>query len=130
MSYEVREDRYYTKTHEWLLLENGVGVVGITDYAQKSLHEIVFVELPEEGKEVKMGERIGTVESIKAVSDVYSPISGKIVEVNKELEEKPELLNSSPYDQGWMVKIEVADKEEVSKLLKPEEYKKLLQEKG
>jgi len=130
VSYEVREDRYYTKTHEWLLLENGVGVVGITDYAQKSLHEIVFVELPEEGKEVKMGERIGTVESIKAVSDVYSPISGKIVEVNKELEEKPELLNSSPYDQGWMVKIEVANKEEISKLLKPEEYKKLLQEKG
>ena len=110
MTEEIREDLRYTKTHEWLKVKNGNALVGITDHAQAELTDIVFVELPETGKEVKKGEELCVVESVKSVSEIYAPISGKIVDVNKKLEETPEIINKSPYDDGWLVEIEIKDK--------------------
>lgn len=118
----VSTDRYYTKTHEWALVENDLIKVGITDYAQKQLHEIVSCELPEEGKEVKKGDILSVIGSVKAVADVYSPVSGKIVKVNKVLEIKPELLNLDPYGEGWIAIIKPAEMRELETLLKPDEY--------
>lgn len=103
--YEVQEDLHYSKDHEWTRIENGLAVVGITDYAQKSLHEIVYVELPPEGMELKQMETFGTVESVKAVSEIFSPLSGEVVKVNQSLEESPELVNKDPYGEGWIIKI-------------------------
>lgn len=124
--YEILDGLYYTEEHEWLrVLEDGNTLMGITDYAQKQLHEIVYVELPEVGVEVGRMESIGAVESVKAVSDIYSPISGTILEVNESLLESPELLNEDPYGEGWIVKIEPKNLEaELEKLMSPEEYKK------
>ncbi|MEM1546589.1 MAG: glycine cleavage system protein GcvH [Candidatus Methanomethylicia archaeon] len=118
----ISADRYYTKTHEWALVENGLIKVGITDYAQRQLHEIVGCELPEEGREIRKGEILGVVSSVKAVADVYSPVSGKIVKVNKALEVKPELLNLDPYGEGWIAIIDPTDMKELETLLKPNEY--------
>ncbi len=115
-------DRYYTKTHEWALIENDLIKVGITDYAQKQLHEIVSCELPEEGKEIKRGEILSVIGSVKAVAEVYSPVSGKIVKVNKTLEVKPELLNLDPYGEGWIAVIRPTEIKELETLLKPSEY--------
>jgi len=125
--YVVPESLYYTKEHEWLKIEDDTTTMGITDYAQKSLHEIVFVDLPEIKKKVRQMEPIGTVESVKAVSEIYTPISGEIIEVNKELNEKPELVNQDPYGKGWIAKIrpEKLD-EEIKNLLDPEKYKEYL----
>ena len=125
--YVVPENLYYTKEHEWLKIEDDTATMGITDYAQKSLHEIVFVDLPEIKKKVRQMEPIGTVESVKAVSEIYTPISGEIIEVNKELNEKPELVNQDPYGKGWIAKIrpEKLD-EEIKNLLDPEKYKEYL----
>ncbi|MEM2875624.1 MAG: glycine cleavage system protein GcvH, partial [Candidatus Bathyarchaeia archaeon] len=100
--YKVPDSLYYSREHEWLRKEDEYVVVGITDYAQKSLHEIVFVELPEVGVEVDQMEMLGTIESVKAVSDIFSPVSGKVIEVNEKLIDKPELLNSDPYNEGWI----------------------------
>ena len=124
--YAVPEDYLYTDTHEWIKIENSVGRVGITDYAQDQLHDIVFIELPEIGKEVKKGDVVAEIESVKAVAEVYSPVSGVIVDVNRRLEEEPELINKSPYDEGWIFLIKLADKEEVKVLLPAEKYKELL----
>jgi glycine cleavage system H protein len=118
----IPSDRYYTKTHEWALIENNLVKVGITDYAQKQLHEIVSCELPEEGKEIKKGDVLSVIGSVKAVADVYSPVSGKIVKVNKALEIKPEMLNLDPYGEGWIAIIEPAEIKELETLLKPNEY--------
>ena len=126
MSDEVRNDLKYTDTHEWLKLEGGNAKVGITDHAQSELTDIVFVELPEEGKEVKKGDELCVVESVKSVSEIYSPVSGKIVKVNSELEDSPETVNSSPYDEGWLVEIEVGDSAEADSLLDADSYKKLI----
>ena len=125
--YIVPENLYYTKEHEWLKVEGDTVIMGITDYAQKSLHEIVFVDLPEVGRKVKQMESIGTVESVKAVSEIYTPISGEIIEVNTELNEKPELVNQDPYGKGWIAKIrpEKLD-EEIKNLLDPERYREYL----
>jgi glycine cleavage system H protein len=120
--YEVREDRYYTETDEWVVIQGNIAIIGITDYAQKKLRDIVGVDLPKEGKEVKKGESVGVIESVKAASDVYSPLTGKIIEVNKRLVDEPELLNKSPYDDGWIFKLEIHRPEEKSKLLSPEGY--------
>lgn len=126
MADEVRDDLKYTDNHEWLKVERDTAKIGITDYAQSQLTDIVFVELPEVGKEIKKGDELCVVESVKSVSEIYAPISGKIANVNKKLEETPETINESPYDEGWLVEIEVTDKSEVEGLLDANSYKKLI----
>jgi glycine cleavage system H protein len=124
MADEVRDELKYTDTHEWIKLKNGKVVVGITDHAQNELTDIVFVELPEEGKELKKGDELCVVESVKSVSEIYTPLSGKITSVNKKLEDEPETINQSPFDDGWIAEIELTDKNELDELLTAEEYKK------
>jgi glycine cleavage system H protein len=124
MGEELRNDLKYTGTHEWLKLEGDKAKVGITDHAQEELTDIVFVELPEVGKEVIKGEELCVVESVKSVSEIYSPVTGKVTKVNKDLEDAPETVNESPYDEGWLVEIEVSDKSEIDGLLSSEDYKK------
>jgi glycine cleavage system H protein len=116
----------YTDNHEWLKIERDTAKIGITDYAQSQLTDIVFVELPEVGKEIKKGDELCVVESVKSVSEIYAPVSGKVVNINKQLEETPETINESPYDEGWLVEIEVTDKSEVEGLLDANSYKKLI----
>ncbi len=99
----------YTEEHEWVLVENDVATIGVTDFAQEQLGDIVFVELPEVGDTVEVGDSFGVVESVKAVSDVYAPVGGEVVEVNEELPDEPEALNNSPYDAGWMIKVKLAN---------------------
>ena len=126
MTDEVRDDLKYTDSHEWLKVEGEFVKIGITDHAQSQLTDIVFVELPEVGKEVKKGEELCVVESVKSVSELYAPVSGKIAKVNKSLEETPETINESPYDEGWLVEIEVTDKSEIDGLLDANSYKKII----
>jgi glycine cleavage system H protein len=126
MSDEIRDDLKYTQTHEWLKLKDNKAVVGITDHAQSELTDIVFVELPEVGKTVKKGDELCVVESVKSVSEIYSPVSGKIIKVNDKLDDSPETVNSSPYDEGWLVELEVEDKSEINKLLDSKSYKNLI----
>jgi len=116
----------YSKEHQWVKAEGDIAVVGITDYAQKQLTDVVFVELPEVGKKVEQKGIFCTIESVKSVSDIFSPVSGEVVEVNKELENKPELLNKEPYN-GWIAKIKISDKAELDKLMPVEEYEKFIQ---
>jgi glycine cleavage system H protein len=125
------ESMRYTKEHEWVeVQENGTARVGITDYAQKELGDIVYVELPSVGDEFEQGEAFGVVESVKAVSDLYMPISGKVKDVNKELENQPESINASPHDDGWIITLEISDEEEISGLMSAEEYEEFLNEVG
>lgn len=124
--YDIPSDLLYTEEHEWVRIRgNKIVECGITDYAQKSLSDIVYVELPEVGKKIKKGDIVCTVESVKAVSDVFSPLSGRIIETNTRLKEEPSLINSSPYEKGWIFRLEVEGKDE--KLLSPEEYKDLIE---
>jgi glycine cleavage system H protein len=125
MSEKVRDDLKYTESHEWLKLKGEIAIIGITDHAQTELTDIVFVELPEIGKEIKKGDELCVVESVKSVSEIYAPISGKIIKVNKKLEDEPETVNNAPYDEGWLVEIEIKDKSEIEELIDAEEYKKL-----
>jgi glycine cleavage system H protein len=132
-SYIVPNDLYYSKEHEWLRIEGDHVVIGITDYAQKSLHEIVFVDLPKVAKKVRQMETIGTVESVKAVSEIYTSASGEIIEVNEKLAKSPEIVNKDPYGEGWIAKLRPANLEEdLKKLMTAEEYEKYLEkiEKG
>lgn len=126
MSKEIRNDLKYTETHEWVLIKNDTVRIGITDYAQSELTDIVYAELPEIGKEVKKGDELCVVESVKSVSEIYSPISGKITNINKKLEDSPEIINENPYDDGWLVEIKYGDKGEFKNLLGSEEYKNLI----
>ena len=126
MSNELREDLKYTETHEWIKVKDETITVGITDHAQESLTDIVFVELPEPGKKVKKGEELCIVESVKSVSEIYAPISGTITKVNKKLEDTPEIVNESPYDDGWLVEIKIEDKLEIDDLIDAESYKKTI----
>lgn len=120
---EYPSDLKYTRQHEWAAIEDNNRVrVGITDYAQDALGDVVYIDLPEEGTEVRAGEAFGEVESTKSVSDLFSPVSGRIVERNGALEESPELVNQEPYGEGWMVMIEMADAEELADLLDAGEY--------
>ena len=112
----------YTKEHEWARVEGNRVVVGITDFAQEELGDVVFVELPEVGTALEVTGTFGVVESVKAVSDLYAPVSGTIVDVNKILEDRPELVNQSPYGEGWMVVMAIANAEELQQLLSAEEY--------
>ena len=127
--YDIPDGLYYTEDHEWLkVLEDGTVLVGVTDYAQKSLHEVVYVELPSVGVNVKQKEVLGSVESVKAVSDLYAPVSGVVEEVNEELTNSPELINSDSYGKGWMVKIAPKDlDEELENLLSAEQYREHLE---
>jgi len=124
--YEIPEGLHYTKEHEWAKsLEDDTILVGVTDYAQKQLHEIVYVELPEIGREVKSSDSIGAVESVKAVSDIFSPVSGTVIEVNETLINSPELINEDPYGRGWIAKIKTRNlKADLAKLLSPEAYRR------
>lgn len=124
----VPKDLRYSKEHEWVRVEDGKVRVGITDFAQSELGDIVFVELPEVGTEVTAGEPFGSVESVKTVSELYAPVSGKVIEVNEELEDNPEYVNESPYDQAWMIVIEPSDLAEVDNLLTPEAYEEMIRE--
>lgn len=124
MDYSVPEELKYTKDHEWTKLDSQVATIGITDFAQSSLGDIVFVELPEVGATVAKGEAFGVVESIKSVSDLYAPLSGEVVEANSELEGQPDLLNDSPY-QNWLIKVKLTKNDEVNELLPSSEYQKL-----
>jgi glycine cleavage system H protein len=123
---EVRDGLLYTKSHEWVKVEANKARIGITDYAQQSLTDVVFIELPKQGEEIQKGEELSLVESVKSVSEVYSPLSGKILRVNQALSDSPELINKSPYERGWMAEIELSDREELNELLTPNEYKKLI----
>lgn len=116
----------YTKEHEWIRLEGDTGVVGITDYAQGELGDVVFVELPRKGKIVNRGETFGTVEAVKAVSDLYSPLSGEVLDINTALEKSSELVNKEPYGGGWMIKIRIAGKSELASLLDAKAYRALI----
>lgn len=125
MAEEVRDGLKYTESHEWLKVQEDTAIIGITDHAQAELTDIVFVELPEVGKEIKKGEELCVVESVKSVSEIYSPISGKVVDVNKKLDDSPEIINESPYDDGWLVELEIKDKSEIDSLLDAESYRKM-----
>jgi len=118
------EDFKYTKDHEWVALSGNEGRIGITDYAQKQLGDIVYLDLPEPGKVVKQGQVLGTVESVKAVSEIFSPVSGEVVRVNKELAEKPEKVNSAPHE-SWMVTLKLSDPAELDNLLDATQYTEL-----
>ncbi len=125
---QIPDDLLYNESHQWAKIENGKVRVGITDFAQKQLKEIVYVELPEVGDDVSQGEEFGTIESVKAVSELYAPVSGKIVEVNEALEDSPELVNSDPYGEGWMIVIEATNlEEEKENLLSAEDYAELIE---
>ena len=121
----IPEDLQYTKSHEWVRIEGDTATIGITDHAQDELGDIVFVELPEEGATFDAGESFGTVESVKAVSDLYTPVGGEVVEVNSTLEDAPENINEDPYGEGWIVKLRTTDDAD---LLSPEEYEKVVEE--
>lgn len=125
MSYP--EDLKYTKEHEWLR-DNGDGTatVGVTDFAQSELGDIVFVELEPEGTEFEQDEVFGTVEAVKTVSELFAPVAGEIIEINEALEAEPELVNDDPYGDGWMVKIAVADEDQLNELMTAEEYKEIV----
>ena len=120
----------FSREHEWVRMEGNAALVGITDYAQSELGDVVYVELPEVGAAVEANSTFGVVESVKAVSDLYAPVSGSVTEVNEQLEEEPELVNSDPYEEGWMIKIEMSDTSELDGLIDAEEYRNLTEEEG
>ncbi len=120
--YLVKEGLHYTKSDEWVKIEGDIATLGITDYAQKKLRYVVSVELPEPGTKINEGDSVATLESVKSVEDVYSPISGEVAEVNEALIDTPDLINKDPYGDGWVVKIRVEETPDTSKLLTPEAY--------
>lgn len=119
----VPSDLKYAKSHEWVRVSGGVATVGITDHAQHELTDVVFVELPETGRKVKAGETCAVVESVKTASDIYSPVSGEITEINKPVADNPALVNTDPYNGGWFYKIRLADAAELNALMGPAQYK-------
>ena len=124
MTKEIRDDLKYTDAHEWLKIIDNTAIIGITDYAQSELTDIVFAELPEVGKELIKGDELCVVESVKSVSEIYAPISGKVVRINEKLEDTPEMINESPYDDGWLVELEIKNERELEDLLDAGSYKK------
>jgi len=122
----LKEDLFYSETHEWLKVENDYGLIGITDYAQKELGNVVFIELPEKGKVFKKGESFGSIESVKSVSDLYAPVDFEVIEVNSDLAKNPELVNDDPYGKGWMIKVKILDKNQINSLLKSKDYEKII----
>jgi len=127
---ETVDHLLYTKDHEWINIDGDIATIGISDYAQESLGDITFVELPSVGDEVEQFEEFASVESVKAASDIFSPISGKVTAVNGDLNEEPGLINKSPYESGWIAKVKFSDSEEQSNLMTAEEYRKFLESVG
>ena len=123
---DIPEDLVYTSEHEWMRIDGNKAEIGITNHAQNELGDIVYVELPILDDEIDSGEEFGTIESVKAVSPLYMPVSGRIIEVNSELQEHPELVNEDCYDEGWLVRIEITNAEDIDELLDPEAYKAIL----
>ena len=123
----IPPDLRYTNEHEWVRVENGVGTVGITDYAQDQLGDVVYVDLPSPGKQLSQLAVFGEIESVKAVSELYAPVSGEVVESNGALADKPELINDSPYGEGWLMKLRLGDESEVEKLLTADQYSDLIE---
>lgn len=121
-------DCYYSKEHEWIQVKDDTATIGITHYAQEQLGDIVFVELPEVGREFLAGESLGTIESVKAVSDIYAPLSGTVAEVNTELEDKSELINEDPHGEGWIVKMSLSNKGELEGMMDKDQYQQFLSE--
>ncbi len=129
MSYQLPEDFYYTKDHEWAQVDENIVTIGVTEFAQEQLGEVVYVELPEEGAKVNQGESFGVVESVKAASDLYAPVSGTVIEVNMALLEDPSALNDDPMNDGWLIRIEMDSEKELANLMRVPDYKKLISEK-
>ena len=125
---EVPNDLLYNSEHDWLRVEDGVGVTGITDYAQSELGDVVFLEFPEVGRRIKQGEAYGTLEAVKTVADLYAPVSGTVAEVNTALDADAGRVNTDPYGSGWILKVEIEDQTELESLLTPDAYSELLQE--
>jgi glycine cleavage system H protein len=125
--FKILDELYYTKEHIWVKIENDVATIGITDYAQSQLGDVVFIELPEVGREVESGEVIATVESIKAVSEIYSPLTGKIISINEDLANEPSLINSDPYGDGWICDIQMKDLTEIEDLMTADDYRAYLE---
>ena len=122
----IPEELKYTKDHEWVRIEGDEAVIGITDFAQSELGDIVFVEVETEGESIESEEIFGSVEAVKTVSDLYMPLSGEVLSFNSELEDAPEVVNSDPYGEGWMIRVKISDKSEVDTLLSAEQYKDLI----
>ncbi len=120
-------DYYYTKDHEWVQVKGEEAVVGITDFAQKQLGDVVYIELPEVGTQLEFHQTIGVIESVKAVSDIYSPLSGEVIEVNKKLNDSPEIVNQDPHGEGWIIRLKIKDKSELEKLMSAAEYESYLE---
>lgn len=125
---KVPEDLRYSREHEWISVTDGIGTIGITDYAQEELGDVVFVELPETGSSFQKDGSIASLESVKAVSEVYSPVSGEVTEVNQALEDSPELINDEPYRKGWIARIKLSDEKELDDLMNAEEYREFVEE--
>jgi|TARA_Y100000310_G_scaffold284075_1_gene306564 glycine cleavage system H protein len=117
----------YTKEHEWVKIENDIATIGITDFAQNALTDIVFVELPEIGKTVTQNKTAATIESVKSVSDIFAPVSGEIIGINEQIKDHPEIINNDPYNKGWLFKIKLADKNELNSMISAEEYTKIIE---
>lgn len=129
MGHHIPQELHYSKTHEWIRVEeDGTCVIGITDFAQKELGDLVFVELPDSEIEVNVGDEVVVVESVKTASEVYAPLSGKITEVNRLLSEKPEMINKSPYEEGWLFRMKIKNKAEIEKLLDSASYQLVVSE--
>jgi glycine cleavage system H protein len=121
------QELLYTKEHEWIRVDEGIGTIGITDYAQKELGDIVYVELSKPGEHVAANESFGTIESVKAVSEIYSPVSGEVIAVNSKLQNNPELVNADPHGDAWLVQVRLSDRSEIEKLMTAEEYEAYIQ---
>lgn len=126
MAHKVPEDLYYTKEHEWAYVDENVVTVGVTSYAQDSLGEIVYAELPDEGQKVTQNETFGVIESVKAVSDLYAPVTGTVIETNTAIMDNPGTINDDPWNDGWLIRIEMDTEKELAALIKPADYKKLI----
>ena len=127
MDYKFPNDIKYTSTHEWIKIEDNIGTVGITDYAQHQLGDIVFIELPDVGMIFEKGSNAAEIESVKAVGDLLMPLSGEIIEINEKLTNNPELVNKSPFEEGWIMKIKINHNDEIGDLLSVEQYKELIE---
>lgn len=120
------KDLKYSKEHEWIKVEGNIATVGVTDFAQHQLTDIVFVELPEKGKKAEQGKQLAVIESVKSVSDVFSPVSGEVIEVNEKLQDNPDIINKDPYGEGWIAKIKIADNKELNNLMPAGDYEKFI----